>query len=74
VSALTWQGGAALTSPRLRGEVDFERSEKSGEGASPSAQTRGYAPSPGSLRDPTSPRKRGEVRTAFALTPARPPL
>ena len=30
-----------LTSPRLRGEVDFERSEKSGEGASPSARTRG---------------------------------
>ncbi len=50
-----------VTSLRLRGEVDFERSEKSGEGDSPRAQTRGNAPSPGSLRDPTSPRKRGEV-------------
>ncbi len=50
-----------VASPRLRGEVDFERSEKSGEGDSQFAQTRGHAPSPGSLRDPTSPRKRGEV-------------
>jgi len=41
-----------VTSPRLRGEVDFERSEKSGEGASPSAQTRGCAPSPGLRSNP----------------------
>jgi very-short-patch-repair endonuclease len=41
-----------VTSPRLRGEVDFERSEKSGEGDSPSAQTRGEAPSPGASRRP----------------------
>jgi excinuclease ABC subunit B len=39
-------------SPRLRGEGR-------GEGTSSQAQTRGYAPSPGSLRDPTSPRAAG---------------
>src|SRR5215470_6083779 len=40
---------------------------KSGEGACPQAQTRGYAPSPGFLPcapDPTSPRPRGEVAQA----------
>ncbi|MBV9627670.1 MAG: endonuclease domain-containing protein [Xanthobacteraceae bacterium] len=42
----------SVTSRRLRGEVDLERSEKSGEGASPSAQTRGEAPSPGASRRP----------------------
>jgi hypothetical protein len=38
--------------------------EGRGEGAFPQAQTRGEAPSPGSrqTRDPTSPRKRGEVK------------
>ncbi len=41
-------------SPRLRGEGR-------GEGAYSPAQTRGKARSPGSLRDPTSPRARGEV-------------
>src|SRR5215831_15751314 len=51
--------GAPSPSPRLRGEGR-------GEGASPQAQTRGDAPSPGmSAKDaliPTSPRKRGEVK------------
>ena len=41
-AALSSVGGNAepggATSPRLRGEVDFERSQKSGEGASPQAQ------------------------------------
>src|SRR5215510_4113182 len=40
---------------------------KSGEGACPQAQTRGYAPSPGFFRcawNPTSPRTRGEVAQA----------
>jgi uncharacterized protein len=54
----------ALTSPRLRGEVDARSA--AGEGASPSAQTRGDAPSPGLLRNPTSPRKRGEVKATLA--------
>lgn len=46
---------AALSSPspRLQGEGW-------GEGAFPKAQTCGEAPSPGSLRDPTSPYGRGE--------------
>ena len=48
-----------LTPPRLRGEVDARSA--AGDGVSPSAQTRGDAPSPGLLRNPTSPRKRGEV-------------
>jgi cobaltochelatase CobN len=61
-----------VTSPRLRGEVDFERSEKSGEGDSPSARTCGEAPSPGSLRDPTSPRKRGEVERQGSAPNLRP--
>jgi 23S rRNA pseudouridine2605 synthase len=60
-----------LTSPRLRGEVDFRaQRRKSGEADPRKAETRGDAPSPGSLRDPTpdqvrgrlSPRKRGEVK------------
>ena len=49
-------------SPRLRGRD--ERSsllEGWGEGASQQVLTRGKAPSPGLLRNPTSPRKRGEV-------------
>src|SRR5262245_38937071 len=56
-------GAAALDapSPRLRGEGR-------GEGASPQAQTRGDAPSPGmSAKDallPTSPRERGGVQAA----------
>jgi hypothetical protein len=51
----------AAPSPRLRGEGW-------GEGASPQAQTRGEAPSPGSRkRDLTSPRKRGEVERCAAL-------
>ncbi|MBV9630649.1 MAG: ATP-grasp domain-containing protein, partial [Xanthobacteraceae bacterium] len=54
----------AVTSPRLRGEVDARSA--AGEGASPSTQTRGDAPSPGLLRNPTSPRKRGEVKPALA--------
>src|SRR5262247_2515271 len=60
---------ACSTSPRVRGEVDFAsgalaKRSKSGEGACPQAQARGYAPSPGFLRcarNPTSPRTRGEV-------------
>jgi len=47
------------------------RGEGRGEGAFPQARTRGEAPSPGSRkRDPTSPRKRGEVqaRPAAGLT------
>ncbi len=59
----------ALTSPRLRGEVDAHSA--SGEGDSPSAQTRGDAPSPGLLRNPTSPRKRGEVDTPTLLRSLR---
>ena len=55
--SLLWRGTSS-PSPRLRGEGR-------GEGDSQSAQTRGNARSPGSLRDPTSPRKRGEI------TPAR---
>jgi cytochrome c oxidase assembly protein subunit 11 len=43
-------------SPRLRGEGR-------GEGAIPTGTTRGEPPSPGSLRDPTSP-QRGEVKRA----------
>jgi excinuclease ABC subunit A len=55
--------GATLPSPspRLRGEGR-------GEGAFSQAQTRGEAPSPGSLHDPTSPRKRGEVKAAAKET------
>ncbi len=56
-----------LTSPRLREEVGAR--SVAGEGASPSAQTRGDAPSPGLLRNPTSPRKRGEVSTPALLHP-----
>jgi excinuclease ABC subunit B len=44
--------GLRSPSPRLRGEGR-------GVGASPKAQTRGDAPAPGSLRDPTSPRAAG---------------
>ncbi len=44
--------GLRAPSPRLRGEGR-------GEGASRNAQNRGEAPSPGSLRDPTSPRTAG---------------
>jgi excinuclease ABC subunit A len=47
---------ASSPSPRLRGEGR-------GEGAPPQAETRGEAPSPGSTSDPTSPRKRGEVKS-----------
>jgi excinuclease ABC subunit A len=55
--------GATLPSPspRLRGEGR-------GEGAFSQAQTRGEDPSPGSLHDPTSPRKRGEVKAAAKET------
>ena len=45
-------GRSSSPSPRSRGEGR-------GEGASMPAQTRGEAPSPGSLRDPTSPRPAG---------------
>ncbi len=48
---------AQTPSPRLRGEGR-------GEGTSRSAQTRGQAPSPGSLRDPTSPRTAGRGDTS----------
>jgi heme exporter protein B len=64
-NATTLELGEALTSPRLRGEVDARSA--SGEGAFPQAQTRGEAPSPGLLRSPTSPRKRGEVNTPTLL-------
>jgi excinuclease ABC subunit A len=50
---------AQASSPSPRG-----RGEGRGEGAVSQAQTRGEAPSPGSLRDPTSPRARGEVKAA----------
>ncbi len=53
------EGRVVLTSPRLRGVADAHSA--SGEGAFPSAQTCGDAPSPGLLRNPTSPRKPGEV-------------
>src|SRR5262245_39127919 len=45
---------------------------KSGGGACPRARTRGYAPLPGFLRcarNPTSPRKRGEVEQAVRALP-----
>jgi very-short-patch-repair endonuclease len=51
-NALDGQHRSRVTSHRVRGEVDFERSEKSGEGDSPSAQARGNAPSPGASRRP----------------------
>ena len=47
--------GTTVTSPRLRGEVDFERSEKSGEGDPRYAQARGYAPSPARFARDLSP-------------------
>src|SRR5499426_1390684 len=71
---------ACSTSPRVRGEVDlraepWRKRSKSGEGACPQAQTRGYAPSPGFLRcarNPTSPRTRGEVaQVALPRTPTQ---
>src|SRR5262249_34719146 len=49
-------------SPRLRGPANG-RQEGWGEGHFRSAQNRRSAPSPGALRAPTSPRKRGEVGT-----------
>src|ERR1700756_5602028 len=55
------EGHGLLTSPRLRGEVDFRaEARKSGEGASPSITVK--APSPGSDRrsSPPSPREQGE--------------
>jgi hypothetical protein len=67
---------ASSTSPRLRGEVDLRAPlarSKSGEGAIPQARTRGEAPSPGfhraasGARNPTSPRKRGEVARVALL-------
>jgi excinuclease ABC subunit A len=48
---------AQASSPSPRG-----RREGRGEGAVLQAETRGEAPSPGSQDDPTSPRKRGEVK------------
>jgi heme exporter protein B len=57
----------ALTSPRLRGEV--EARSASGGGASPNARASGDAPSPGLLRNPTSPRKRGEVEASSLFRP-----
>src|SRR5690242_3240693 len=53
-------GTAGSLSPFLRGEGW-------GEGPSDSHELRG--PSPGSLRDPTSPRKRGEVKKASVAPP-----
>jgi excinuclease ABC subunit A len=49
---------AQASSPSPRGW-----GEGRGEGAVSQAQTRGEAPSPGSQDDPTSPRKRGEVKS-----------
>jgi excinuclease ABC subunit A len=49
--------GTAPASPSPRG-----RGEGRGEGAASQAQTREEAPSPGSTSDPTSSRKRGEVK------------
>jgi alpha-1,2-mannosyltransferase len=46
-------------SPRERGEGGERHSREPDEGASALAQNRGGAPSPGSLRDPTSPRAAG---------------
>ena len=66
----TGQHGTTVGSPRLREGVDFRaQRRKSGEGDSQRPQTRGDTPSPGSLRDPTSPHKRGEAR---APTPDKP--
>jgi hypothetical protein len=54
-AATPYRVGTISPSPRKRGEGW-------GEGASQRIRTRGEAPSPGLLRNPTSPRKRGEVK------------
>src|SRR5262245_15771617 len=80
LAAWRWQRARHLLhlSPRAgRGRFAsgaLAKRSKSGEGACPQAQARGYAPSPGFLRcarNPTSPRTRGEVAQVALLRTSR---
>jgi hypothetical protein len=55
--SLGWCASGSITSPSPRSS----RGEGWGEGLLRSIRSRGESPSPGLLRNPTSPRKRGEV-------------
>jgi excinuclease ABC subunit B len=58
--------GRTPPSPRLRGEGDEDHRSERGEGGGSDRVTAGSSPSPGSLRDPASPRKAGRGDLAEA--------